>query len=179
MRVLPLSVVAIALCCSACEATKDILLGPEVQRPEPVAAAPAPPTPSPTFAPEPTIPPTPTPTPNPDPGRIPPNVPDNTNAVDHVHLVVTFLECAPGEVTVPGHVDSAAVGCRVHYDATPKDKSGRHTRSYLHEWSTAGPAQFGGLGSMTPTAKGTSPGLVTMRVYVDGVWSNVVNVTFY
>lgn len=129
--------------------------------------------------PEPTPVPTASPTPDPNPGHIPDSVPDNTNAVVAVDLKVYFVECDGAEVEGSTYASHAAVGCRVHFDGTPQDRVGRHTRSYQHQWYFSGPGQPGGLSSMTPTVTGTQAGTVTAQVWVDGIMSNSVQVTFY
>lgn len=100
--------------------------------PVPVAVVP---TPGPTAAP--TAPPEDEPEPEPEPtgGQ-------NRNPVARMACSVYFVECN-GEVVPGSHrADSAAVGCRVHLDATPKDANGEHTWRTEPRWVFSNPGMI-------------------------------------
>jgi hypothetical protein len=134
----------------------------------------------------PVAPPTnPNPNPNPTP---PPNgggnpngqIPNNTNPVAKVGAKVYFLEC--GGVQVPGSefATSAQVGCRIHFDCTPKDAANDPTQAQgAPNWTFNGPVSVGNTNDFTPTVTAQSAGNLTAYVVIDGVTSNTLNVQIY
>jgi hypothetical protein len=135
----------------------------------------------------------PVPIPIPEGGAPPPNqepppssgnpsgqIPNNTNPVARVGAKVYFLEC--GGVQVPGSegATSAQVGCRIHFDCTPKDANNNPTQSQgAPNWSFSGPVSVGNVNDFTPTVTAQSAGNLTAYVVIDGVVSNTLNVSLY
>ncbi len=133
------------------------------------------------------IPARPTPSPDPsasdEPTPDPPNsdfIPDNDKPVAWVRAKVYFLECNGSVVPASEHSTEAAVGCRIHLDATPKDSSDKPTRAKGPLlWSYGGtPASYAGAADAdyTPTLTVLAPGELVALATVDGITSNTVRV---
>jgi hypothetical protein len=107
-------------------------------------------------------------------------IPNNTNPVTRVGAKVYFLEC--GGVQVPGSefATSAQVGCRIHFDCTPKDINNDPTQAQNPpSWTFNGPVSAGNTSDFTPTVTAQSAGNLTAYVVIDGVTSNTLNVQIY
>ena len=155
----------IAIACDGAS-VNDALLGPSARAQE-VRPTPAP---TPQATPEPA--PTPVPTPTPDDGRIPDDIPDNTNPVARVVAKLYHIECGGELAEVP------AVGCRLHLDATPVDASGKHTQARFGvSWSAEGPVRSDGGGVFTPAYQVLAAGEAVFVATVDGISSNTVRVS--
>ena len=135
-------------------------------------------------------PPPPVSEPAPDPGAPPPTggggppgqIPNNTSPVTKVGAKVYFLECDGEPVPDSGYATSAQVGCRVHFDCTPKDANNNPTQtqgSPNWSFSPGGLVDVGNPNDFTPTVTAKSPGTLSAWVVIDGVTSNTVNITFY
>jgi len=137
------------------------------------SAAP-PPSPSPVATPTPESPAEPE-------GETPPDcIHDSNHGVDSVSLNVYFLECH-GE-RIPGSKDmkTVPVGCRIHFNATPRDGIGAPTCSKTWPVWQVGPAELvGGNGgeTFTPAYTTLAPGVMSARCIVDGVRSGWIVLT--
>jgi hypothetical protein len=141
--------------------------------PSPVASPAA--SPSPTATPPPVAPQDePQPEPSPD------CIHETDHGVDSVSLAVYFLECN-GE-RIPGSRDmkQVPVGCRIHFNATPRDGSGAPTCSRTWPVWQVGPEELvGGNGgqTFTPAYTTKAPGVMSARCIVDGVRSGWIVLT--
>ena len=102
------------------------------------------------------------------------------HGVDSVSLAVYFLECN-GE-RLPGSKDmkTVPVGCRIHFNATPRDGSGAPTCSRTWPVWQVGPEDLvGGNGgqTFTPAYTTKAPGVMSARCIVDGVRSGWIVLT--
>jgi hypothetical protein len=124
------------------------------------------PTPAPT-SPTPGATPTPTPTPTPDTPQ--------GGAVASVSARVFFSEC--GTEIVPDATE-AHVGCRVHYDSTPKDASRRLTTANNISWwfSNTSLVTINEKNAYMPVASVERAGTLEAEVTMDGVRSNRVTI---
>jgi hypothetical protein len=122
------------------------------------------------------------PVPPPGSGAPPGQIPNNFNPVAKVGAKVYFLECG-GEM-VPGSefATSAQVGCRIHFDCTPKDASNNPTQAQSSpQWSFS-PGSLVDVGNpndFTPTVTAKSAGNLSASVVIDGVTSNTLNIDIY
>jgi hypothetical protein len=128
--------------------------------------------------------------PDPAPPRAPsPNNPgggdqivDNTNPAVRLGAKVFFVECNGRHIPDSEGATTADVGCRIHYDVTPKDASNAHTRvRETPRWFFSPAGIAGGVDTkveFTPTINATGRG--TLRAYceADGIRSNDVVITF-
>jgi hypothetical protein len=99
-----------------------------------------------------------------------------------VSTKVAFVECN-GVVPNSAYATSAAVGCRVHLDATAKDSGGNPTRArHAPDWSFTNSGiirvKDSGSGGYTPTVTGIRGGSISMWVTIDGIQSNTLNFRF-
>jgi hypothetical protein len=135
-------------------------------------------------------PPPPTSEPAPDPAAPPPpggggppgQVPNNTSPVTKVGAKVYFLECGGQQVPDSEFATSAQVGCRIHFDCTPKDANNNPTQSQGYpEWvfSPGSLVDVGNVNDFTPTAGAKSAGELSVYVVIDGVTSNTINISLY
>ena len=147
------------------------------------------------IPPPPIIIPVPVPIPQPQPGgggppqpEPPPptsgnpggQIPNNTNPVTKVGAKVYFLECGGQQVPGSEFATSAQVGCRIHFDCTPKDANNNPTQSQgLPTWHFDGPVNAGNIHDWTPTVTATSTGNLTAYVVIDGVTSNTLGVNIH
>jgi hypothetical protein len=128
----------------------------------------------------------PPPTSEPAPEEQPPSgggdIPNNTNPVMKVGAKVYFLECDGVQVPDSGYATSAQVGCRIHFDCTPKDANNNPTQSQgSPEW-TFSPDSIVSIGNpneFTPTVTAKSAGTLTAYVVIDGVTSNTLTIDLY
>lgn len=139
--------------------------------PIPVPATPAPTTPDP--APN----PVPNPVPRPTPAPAPPDqgdIPNNNSPVTKLGVKVFFLECNGAMVPGSEHATEANVGCRIHFDSTPKDANNAPTRSRgTPNWSFNNPSliKVGKTVDFTLTVTAVKPGTLVAWAEVDGVRS--------
>jgi hypothetical protein len=144
--------------------------------PIPVAA----PTPQPTT-PEP-APNNPNPRPAPTPNNNNNNndfIPNNNSPVTKLGAKVFFLECNGAMVPGSELATETQVGCRIHFDCTPKDSSNSPTRSRgTPSWSfnNTGLIKVGKTQDFTPTVTAVKPGTLVAWAEVDGVRSNDVRI---
>ena len=130
----------------------------------------------------------PNPAPNPAPNNPPPNgnpsgqIPTNTNPVVRLGAKVFFVECNGREVPGSEGATQAPIGCRIHYDVTPKDAQNAHTQvREVPRWTFSPAGIAGGVGSktqFTPTIAATGAGTLTAYCEADGIRSNDVRITF-
>lgn len=141
----------------------------------PAVAAPATPVPvaaaTPTPAPTPAVPADAPEDPEPSPDCIH----DSDHGVDSVSLAVYFLEC--GGQRIPGSRDMVDVplGCRIHFNATPRDGMGAPTCSRTWPIWQVGPEELvrgGGFETFTPAYTAVGTGTMGARCIVDGVRSD-------
>lgn len=107
---------------------------------------------------------------------------DNRNPAVRLGAKVFFVECNGREIPGSEGSTSAPVGCRVHFDVTPKDASNQHTQvREIPRW-TFSPAEIAGGVSgkteFTPTIAASGRGTLTAYCEADGVRSNDVRITF-
>jgi hypothetical protein len=137
------------------------------------------PVPGPPGAPPPVPQPVP-PVPPPTGGGGPPGqIPNNFNPVARVGAKVYFLECNGQMVPDSEFATQAQVGCRIHYDCTPRDASNNPTQSRGYpswDFSPGGLVNVGNVNDFTPTVTARAPGNLTARVTIDGVTSADVNI---
>jgi hypothetical protein len=142
--------------------------------PIPVAApAPAPDSGPQAPAPTPTVRPTARPTPPPDDDNDD-FIPNNNSPVTKLGVKVFFVECNGAMVPGSENATSANVGCRIHFDSTPKDASNAPTRSRGTPSWTFSPGSLVNVGKpqdFTPTATAVRAGTLTAWAQVDGVRS--------
>jgi hypothetical protein len=133
--------------------------------------------------PDPAVPPR-APAPNPGGGGGGPEeqIVTNTNPAVRLGAKVFFVECNGREIPGSEGSTTAPVGCRIHYDVTPKDANNQHTRVRETPRWTFSPADIaGGVDTkvqFTPTINASGRG--TLRAYceADGIRSNDVVITF-
>ena len=141
----------------------------------------------------------PVPTATPEPPAAPPRAPapsnpggggggpeeqivDNTNPAVRLGAKVFFVECNGREIPGSEGATTANVGCRIHYDVTPKDAHNGHTRvRETPRWFFSPASIAGGVDTkvqFTPTINASGRG--TLRAYceADGIRSNDVVITF-
>ena len=133
-------------------------------------------------------PPAPNPAPNnPAPGGGNPNpngqIPSNTNPAVRLGAKVFFVECNGREIPGSEGATQAQIGCRVHFDVTPKDAQNSHTQvREVPRWTFSPAGIAGGVSSkteFTPTVPATGAGTLTAYCEADGIRSNDVRITFY
>ena len=134
--------------------------------PIPVAATPAP------------APSTPAPGPTPAPNN---NdfIPNNNAPVVKLGAKVFFLECNGAMIPGSEHATETNVGCRIHYDSTPKDANNAPTRSRgTPSWSFNNTSliKVGKTVDFTPTVTAVKPGTLVAWAEVDGIRSNDVRI---
>jgi len=107
----------------------------------------------------------------------------NTNPPVRLGAKVFFVECNGREIPGSDGSTSAQIGCRVHFDVTPKDAGNNHTRVRETPRWTFSPASIaGGVGGktqFTPTISATGAGTLTAYCEADGLRSNDVRITFH
>jgi hypothetical protein len=127
-------------------------------------------------------PPEPDPAPPPGGGGPPGQIPNNTNPVAKVGAKVYFLECDGQMVPDSEFATSAQVGCRIHFDCTPKDAANNPTQAQSSpEWSFSpgNLVDVGNVNDFTPTAAAKKAGNLTVYVVIDGVTSNTLNINIH
>ena len=124
---------------------------------------------------------------NPPPGGGNPNpsgqIPTNTNPAVRLGAKVFFVECDGHELPNSEGATEARIGCRIHYDVTPKDASNAHTQvREVPRWTFSPAGIAGGVDGktqFTPTISATGAGTLTAYCEADGVRSNDVRITFH
>jgi hypothetical protein len=146
--------------------------------PVPVAATPPPTNPAPDSNPAPNPAPNPTPRPTARPVPTPPPdngfIPDNNSPVTKLGVKVFFMECNGAMVPGSENASSTQVGCRIHFDSTPKDSSNSPTRSRgTPNWSFNNMSliKISKTTDFTPTATAVKAGTLVAWAEVDGVRS--------
>jgi hypothetical protein len=95
-------------------------------------------------------------------------------------LNVYFLECNGDRIPGSKDMKTVPVGCRIHFNATPRDGSGAPTCSKTWPVWQVGPADLvGGNGgqTFTPAYTAIAPGVMSARCIVDGVRSGWIVLT--
>jgi len=134
--------------------------------------------------------PTPPSNPLPPPAGNPPptggnpggQIPNNTSPVTKLGAKVYFLECNGQQVPGSEFATEAQVGCRIHFDCTPKDANNNPTQSQgIPSWSfnPGSLVQVGNTNEFTPTATAKNAGDLTVWASVDGVTSNSISIRIY
>ena len=137
-------------------------VGPVAPSPSPSAAA------SPSAAPE-------ADRPNPEPS--PDCIHETDHGVDSVSLVVYFVECGGKRIPGSRETTQVPVGCRIHFNATPRDGMGAPTCSRTWPVWQVGPEELvtgGGGDTFTATYTAQAEGRLSARCIVDGVRSDWV-----
>ena len=122
---------------------------------------------------------------NPNPGNGNPagQIPTNTNPAVRLGAKVFFVECDGHEVPGTENATEARIGCRVHYDVTPKDARNEATQvREVPRWTFSPAGIAGGVDGktqFTPTISATGAGTLTAYCQADGVRSNDVRITFH
>lgn len=201
MRRHALAVVVVPFVLAACQTITEELPtrpgpvtvgGGPVSSPAPVVVVPVPipsPTPppantNPAPAPAPTTQPAPTPTAQPAPQPTPPpsgggpggQVPTNTSPAVRLNARVYFVECN-GQKVADAWATEAPVGCRIHFDVTPRDAGNEHTQVRQTPRWTFSPASIVNKGSdegFNPTVTAKAVGTLTAWAEADGIRSNDV-----
>jgi hypothetical protein len=122
---------------------------------------------------------------NPPPGGGNPHgqIPNNTNPAVRLGAKVFFVECDGREIPGSEGSTSARIGCRIHFDVTPKDAQNQHTQvRNIPSWTFSPASIAGGVSGktqFTPTISATGVGTLTAYCEADGVRSNDVRITFH
>ena len=123
------------------------------------------------------------PAPPPPNGYPPGQVPNNTNPAVRLGAKVFFVECDGRPIPNSEHASEARIGCRVHFDVTPKDAHNAHTQvREVPRWTFSPAGIAGGQGgstNFTPTVSATGGGTLTAYCEADGIRSNDVRITFH
>ena len=109
-------------------------------------------------------------------------LPSNTNPAVRLGAKVFFVECGGREIPGSEGATEARIGCRVHFDVTPKDAQNAHTQvREIPRWTFSPASIAGGIESrteFTATVPATGPGTLTAYCQADGIRSNNVLITF-
>lgn len=144
------------------------------------ASSPTVPTPTPTPVPSAT--PTPAPTPKPTPKPTPTPTPTNTEPVAKLHIKVEFVECGGTILRNSKEATSAAVGCKIHFDATPKDENNlKTTPEGTLSW-TYQPRFLVNVNEkdqFAPIVTALEPGQLAIQSEVDGIQSNILQMKLH
>lgn len=129
-------------------------------------------------------PPPPTNNNPPPPNGYPPGqVPSNTNPAVRLGAKVFFVECDGHGIPGSEGSTSARIGCRIHFDVTPKDARNEHTQiREVPRWTFSPAGIAGGVDSktqFTPTITATGAGTLTAYCEAEGLRSNDVRITFH
>jgi hypothetical protein len=177
----PFMLVAAVLTLGGCQTLTEEL--PTQPEPPPVQIPVLPPPVVPIPIPPPEQPSNPAPPPSDPTGGGPPGqLPDNTNPVAKVGAKVFFVECDGVMVPDSEFATSVQVGCRIHFDCTPKDQFNDPTQAKsAPNWSfSPGDLLAGGNpNDFTPTPTVVGAGNLTVYVVIDGVTSNTLNISTY
>ena len=113
-------------------------------------------------------------------GASPDCIHDTNHGVETVSLNVYFLECNGDRIPGSKDMKTVPVGCRIHFNATPRDGSGAPTCSKTWPIWQVGPEDLvGGNGgeTFTPAYTTKAPGVMSARCIVDGVRSGWIVLT--
>jgi hypothetical protein len=94
---------------------------------------------------------------------------------------VFFVECGGSIVPDSEHATTAPVGCRIHFDCQGKNANNEPINPKGSPNWTWGPADIvsgGDRNDFTPTVLAVKPGRLQAWVVMDGVQSNLVEITF-
>ena len=139
--------------------------GSTAPSPEPSSVA----SPSPTATPPPAVPQD-----EPEPEPSPDCIHGSDHSVDSVSLAIYFLECNGERIPGSKNMTQVPVGCRIHFNATPRDGIGAPTCSRTWPIWQAGPEELvagNGGQTFTPAYTTKAPGQMAARCIVDGVRS--------
>jgi hypothetical protein len=155
-----------------------------VQGGQPLAPPPPPVLVIPVPAPTPVVVEGPPPAPNPGGGGGGGGqITDNQNPAVRLGAKVFFVECDGREIPGSEGSTEARIGCRIHYDVTPKDAQNQHTQvRETPRWTFSPAGIAGGVGGktqFTPTISATGAGTLTAYCEADGIRSNDVRITFH
>lgn len=110
-------------------------------------------------------------------------IPTNTNPAVRLGAKVFFVECNGREIPGSEGSTEAQIGCRVHFDVTPKDAQNQHTQvREIPRWTFSPAGIAGGVDGktqFTPTISASGGGTLTAYCEADGVRSNDVRITFH
>jgi len=110
-------------------------------------------------------------------------IPTNTNPAVRLGAKVFFVECNGREIPGSEGATEARIGCRVHFDVTPKDAQNSHTQvREIPRWTFSPASIAGGVSGktqFTPTIAATGSGTLTAYCEADGVRSNDVRINFH
>ena len=148
----------------------------------PTQASPVPvpvlgPTPAPSAPPTPGPKPSPTPAPTPTPVPIPGT--GNNNPVTKLFIKVFQVECKGVLVPNSEFATEAKVGCRIHFDATPKDAANRPTTPRgLPHWTyvPVSLVEANEVDPYAPILTAKNPGDLSVWAQVDGVKSQTLRI---
>lgn len=149
---------------------------PVIVVPVPVLTpTPTPPVPSPSSPNAPA--PNPNPTPRPDQGGGEPPV-TNTSPVVKLNAHVYFIECDGAPVPGSANASTAPVGCRIHFDCTPRDATNSPTNARgTPRWTYSNPSLVnGGNTGYNPVVIAKAPGCFDFYAEVDGVKSGTSSI---
>ena len=120
-----------------------------------------------------------------NPGGGNPNgqIPTNTNPAVRLGAKVFFVECNGREIPGSEGATEARIGCRIHFDVTPKDAHNAHTQvREIPRWTFSPAGIAGGISGrteFTATVPATGAGTLTAYCQADGIRSNDVRITFH
>jgi len=109
-------------------------------------------------------------------------IPTNTNPVARVGVRVYFLECGGVQVPNSEGATQAQVGCRIHFDCTPRDAFNQPTQSQgWPNWSfnPGGLVNVGNTNDFTPTVTAQHAGNLSAYTVIDGVTSDTLHIQIY
>jgi hypothetical protein len=110
----------------------------------------------------------------PAPSPAPDCIHGTRHGVDSVSLAVYFLECGGQRIPGSQELTQIPVGCKIHFNATPRDGSGAPTCSRTWPVWQVGPEELvrgGGGDTFTPAYTTQQAGRMSARCIVDGVRS--------
>ena len=182
----PFVLAAVVLSLGGCQTLTEELPTQVEPPPVQIPVLPPPVVPIPIPPPEPPGAPVPPPPPSDPtggaPGAPPGQLPDNTNPVTKVGAKVFFVECDGVMVPDSEFATSVQVGCRIHFDCTPKDQFNNPTQAKSPPNWTFSPGSLvagGNPSDFTPTPTAVATGTLTAYVVIDGVTSNTLTIELY
>ena len=113
------------------------------------------------------------------PGRAEPSpspdcIHDTYHGVDSVSLVIYFLECDGDRIPGRPNMTEVPLGCRIHFNATPRDGMNGPTCSATWPVWQVGPEELvsgNDYQTFTPAYRTKATGVMSARCLVDGVRS--------
>lgn len=177
-----LALAGVVLALASCtQIVEDLPALPTQPSPVPVPVVGPTPVPSASPTPGPQPSPAPAPTPKPSPSATPVPIPGtgNNNPVTKLFIKVSMVECKGVLVPNSEFATETKVGCRIHFDATPKDAANMPTtpRGVPH-WTYV-PVSLVVANEVDPyapilTAK--NPGDLSVWAQVDGIKSQTLRI---